>query len=951
MRRWAILLLLLAAPARAADSSLEDGFARSRAGQWAEAAPLLRRAFDADPGRANVAAELGFVLYKLGQGPEAETYLRRAIALDPASSYPYLTLADLLAEAPDRWRRREEIIATLERGLSWLKDEAGGRTWLTLRLAAFERSVGMLAQAQRRLAGLLATPEVPATLRQQALDLRAQITADSKAQGLEDWPEGPPLGEADKIAVKRAGAALDNVQPGRAVELLTPVLARVPESVEARWLRARAFEDQGRYEQAKRDLTLLLQLRPSHAAAWRRLGIMLADHGGSLEAEAADEALRHALALEPSWDDLRERRRKVALKRGATEERKAAPTRPAAPPTPRALQLLADAQRWRADEAPEFAEPLVAQALAESPGFVDAAAALYALTGNVPDATVRALWDDPDGLVRLAVAVKDIGGRPSPAVERALDRAIELGSSEARWRRGELRAATGDRAGALADLTDYVAREPNPAHLDEARALRATLVPSDGALVERQAFLALLADRAPDAERLLGGPCRAELPSSRLVELGRVQEYAGALGPALACYRMAVEAASKSGPPQALRAAQTRLAAAAARAPLELVAGVEAPLRAAHRAQIPTAAWALARLERQQSPDEARNHLESFLVAAAPDDPAIPVATAMLKGLTESDRATASRRLGVSAVVGAGLLAALLLAIARRFRGITVPRALARRPALFPELSRAVAEVRHDVIKHRASVLEAGDDQREEMARALLEPQPASTLVGEIYARVEQAAVGLGLTLRPLDREPTFGPIARALRKAERILRNGAGGSLLEIDRELREEHGPRLGELLTLGPRTELDAETLTRWIRAVEAELPGGTEPGLLLRHMDLAVGVDETALYTIFANLLRNAEQAVAERPEPRILVRVERETDVTGRQLVTILVADSAPHTPLLTPSDIEKRDGQRGLGLVRDLTRKWGGHLAIRNEAAPLVKAIGASFPAAGATAP
>jgi C4-dicarboxylate-specific signal transduction histidine kinase len=154
----------------------------------------------------------------------------------------------------------------------------------------------------------------------------------------------------------------------------------------------------------------------------------------------------------------------------------------------------------------------------------------------------------------------------------------------------------------------------------------------------------------------------------------------------------------------------------------------------------------------------------------------------------------------------------------------------------------------------------------------------------------------------------------------------------------------------LTLGPRTQLDAETLTRWIRAVEAEGPAPTEPGLLLRHMDLSVGVDETALYTIFANLLRNAEQAVAERPEPRILVRVERETDVTGRQLVTILVADSAPHAPMLNPADIDQRDGQRGLGLVRDLTRKWGGHLAIRNEAAPLVKAIGASFPAAPASA-
>jgi signal transduction histidine kinase len=303
-------------------------------------------------------------------------------------------------------------------------------------------------------------------------------------------------------------------------------------------------------------------------------------------------------------------------------------------------------------------------------------------------------------------------------------------------------------------------------------------------------------------------------------------------------------------------------------------------------------------------------------------------------------------------VAGAGAVALaliVLLLVARRFRGTTVTRALLRRPALFPELSRAVAEVRHDVIKHRASVLGLGDEDREDMARSLLEPRPASELVSEIYQRVQQAATGLGLTLRPLDREPTFGPIAASLRRAEQILREGNPAPLGELDRELREEQGPRLGHLLTMGPRTSLDAERLTRWIRAVEAEAPAPTEPGLLLRQMGLSVGVDEDALYVIFSNLLRNAAEAVAARPDPRLLVRVERESDVTGRQLVTILVADSAPHAPLL--ADIEARDGQRGLGLVRDLTRKWGGHLAIRNEPAPLVKAIGVSFPAATPASP
>jgi signal transduction histidine kinase len=105
---------------------------------------------------------------------------------------------------------------------------------------------------------------------------------------------------------------------------------------------------------------------------------------------------------------------------------------------------------------------------------------------------------------------------------------------------------------------------------------------------------------------------------------------------------------------------------------------------------------------------------------------------------------------------------------------------------------------------------------------------------------------------------------------------------------------------------------------------------------------VAVDEDALFTVVANLLRNAAAAVADAPATQLLVRVEREADVTGRQLVTVLVADSAPR--IVTLAEIEERDGQRGLGLVRDITRRWGGHLVVRREAAPLVKAIGACFP-------
>src|SRR5205814_7195078 len=118
-------------------------------------------------------------------------------------------------------------------------------------------------------------------------------------------------------------------------------------------------------------------------------------------------------------------------------------------------------------------------------------------------------------------------------------------------------------------------------------------------------------------------------------------------------------------------------------------------------------------------------------------------------------------------LAGAALAAAAVLLLARRrWGGRTVASALRRRPALFPEVSRAVGEVRHDVLKHRAGVLGLladPDASRAEVARALTEPQPASVVTASIYDRLAQAARGPGVALRALPREPVFGALARDL--------------------------------------------------------------------------------------------------------------------------------------------------------------------------------------------
>jgi len=59
-------------------------------------------------------------------------------------------------------------------------------------------------------------------------------------------------------------------------------------------------------------------------------------------------------------------------------------------------------------------------------------------------------------------------------------------------------------------------------------------------------------------------------------------------------------------------------------------------------------------------------------------------------------------------------------------------------------------------------------------------------------------------------------------------------------------------------------------------------------------------------------------------------------------VSLLVGDSA--AAALTLEAVEARESGRGLAIVRDLVRKWRGHLVIRDEAPPFTKVVGACFP-------
>jgi tetratricopeptide (TPR) repeat protein len=948
-----------------------------REGRVSEALPLLEAARKAEPKDAAVATDLGSALLRLGRRAEAEQQFRAAIALAPRSWSAYAALAAMLSEDERRWDLAADTVALLDRGIARARGEVA-RAGLHLARADFLRSVGRTAEARNELLALRAVDLPPAQQRRIA-ELLDRVAADERLRATEDWPE-PDVADAERGELLRVEQSFSSGDARAALNGAEKLCSAHPTWRAPRWLRARALDELGRGDEAVRDLGVLVQLAPSNAAAWRKLGELLAGHGGLLEAERAEEALRRALALEPSWTDLWLVRARVALRRArpaealrdlsklanesAADDREVkrltevaraqldvAPGAPAEParapePTADAREALRQAQDALASPGGgELAASLLARALDSSPGYVEAAAAWVALRGELPARTRDALWNDGAALLDLATQIER--ARPADGAVLAaplVDRGVELGIPEARYQRALSRAAKGDSAGALSDLTEYAASSPPLPHLDEARTLRAQLVPAPRVDPAELVARARLAEDRPDAAlAALGGRCEPGRPARILIALGEVREYSGEPAEALACYRAAL------GVDPAAHEPLERLARVAARVSPALLRGYDEELRAAASARIASAEWALARSALASGrTDEALPRLDAFLRDAPAGEPSVAAARAARDELVRAKSAAARTRTRREVVWSAFAVIVAIASAALWWRGATVARALKLRPRLYPAVAHAVAALRHDVLKHRASVLAMARDPaaREEVARALLEPEPASRAIQREYDRLRQNAKSHGIALRPLRREPVFGPLVRDLAAAEALLRKERPDidRLAGVDARLRETHGPRLAGLLRLGPRTRLGARELETWIRGVEAEVKRGgsgwTSPSVLVQGMEVEFPVDRDALATIFANLLRNAQAAAA--PAGRVLVRLGEERDAAGRTVRVLLVGDSAESD--LTIEAIESRESGRGLAIVRDLTREWQGHLVVRPESAPLRKAVGACFP-------
>src|SRR6266436_1854875 len=677
-----------------AAGAAEPGLKLLREGRPAEAAESFAAALRKDPRNPALANDLGIANARAGRRLEAERSYRLAIQLNPARWYAYGNLADVLATAPDRWERADETLALLERGLA--RAAPAGRMSLALRVADFERSVGRTEQARQRLAPL-GEGRPDAEQARRTRELLDRIAEDERARALEDWPEPEP--SAAQLVALASGAQRLSANDARgALAAADALCAEQPAWRAARWLRARALEAVGRLDEEARELRILTQLAPADAAAWRRLGRILTDQGGLLEADRADAALREALALEPSWSDLWVLRARVALRQGRAQDalrhlerfrrsggRDAEADRLASAaaaqagtgaqaPGPGAIAAHEPSANARAlyqqagsAESPESARLLLEQALEDSPGFAEAAAALYALGSAVPEKTLETLRDDGPALLDLADRVRRAGG-PAALVAPWLDRAVQVGAPEALLARARLRLEQGERASAVEDLLAYAA-SPEPRHLDEARLLRSQLVAASRTdLGVLQARRRLAEDRPEAALAVVGDRCQPGMDPERLVAIGGIREFSGDLGQALECYRLASPA------PTALR----KLARVAGRHP---DARATDELRTAAAQGIPESLWALARIDLAAGRrDAAIANLDRFLSAAAPDDPGVADARAardaLLQRSTEEARARARKQ-----VAAAGAGAALLAGLAA-WRWARVALESARRRAL-----------------------------------------------------------------------------------------------------------------------------------------------------------------------------------------------------------------------------------------------------------------------------
>lgn len=351
--------------------------------------------------------------------------------------------------------------------------------------------------------------------------------------------------------------------------------------------------------------------------------------------------------------------------------------------------------------------------------------------------------------------------------------------------------------------------------------------------------------------------------------------------------------------------------------------------------------------------DEASALLEDYFTGAGTGsftwDPAI--------ALRDRLRAHAARQRSLLALsVGVGLAAALGLWLGRR-RGATVAELAARAPESVQELTRSLAALRHEVLKHNttllpevAAALERGDHAAVRFAADRLFGESGGGGILERFdgylGAIERLGARSGLPLDLRRKDPVLAPMCRAMRRLRvlepRLRRPGRASPRLvreigALSQQLNVESYRGLGRLIREISTLTVDPKRLRAVDAAVRAEpaFAGQALPELVLDAPEDGLPVRVTAgdLDDIVANLLRNAYRVVGEELPPvarRVGLAMDEEDDpVTGLETVQLRFRDNAPRE--LTSEMIRDREVGRGLGLVLQMVGRNNGTITVERE--------------------
>src|SRR5205823_6358387 len=144
----------------------------------------------------------------------------------------------------------------------------------------------------------------------------------------------------------------------------------------------------------------------------------------------------------------------------------------------------------------------LAKIIDDSPGYIEAAAALVAVGGEVPEKTVQALWSDGAGLLELTAQVRRAAAPPA-LVTPWVDRAVQLGAAEAHFVRAGFRLEQASPE-ALLRLARVAERAPDARALAELqRAAAQGIAPAWWALARIDLQRGRADDALPRIERFL----------------------------------------------------------------------------------------------------------------------------------------------------------------------------------------------------------------------------------------------------------------------------------------------------------------------------------------------------------------------------------------------------------------------------------------------------------------